>query len=110
MMRMKTFKMIIFLRLRFFFQGAEINPLDKENRSPLLLAASRAGWRTVLTLIRLKANILLKDSSYRNILSLVVMNGGRLEDFAQEVLKVCSFSIESLRRDTTIILAFSGTI
>ncbi|EEB19608.1 conserved hypothetical protein [Pediculus humanus corporis] len=71
-------------------EGAEINPLDKENRSPLLLAASRAGWRTVLTLIRLKANILLKDSSYRNILSLVVMNGGRLEDFAQEVLKVQS--------------------
>ena len=38
------------------------------------------------------------------------MNGGRLEDFAQEVLKVCSFSIESLRRDTTIILTFSGAI
>lgn len=72
-------------------QGAEINPLDKENRSPLLLAASRGGWRTVLTLIRLKANILLKDSNHRNVLSLVVMNGGRLEDFAKEVIKVRRF-------------------
>ncbi|KAK6626900.1 Transient receptor putative cation channel subfamily A member 1 [Polyplax serrata] len=71
-------------------EGAEINPLDKENRSPLLLAASRAGWRTVLTLIRLKANILLKDSNHRNVLSLVVMNGGRLEDFAKEVLQAQS--------------------
>ncbi|KAL0280245.1 UNVERIFIED_CONTAM: hypothetical protein PYX00_001595 [Menopon gallinae] len=71
-------------------EGAEIDPLDKESRSPLLLAASRAGWRTVLTLIRLGANIVLKDSNHRNVLSLVVMNGGRLEDFAQEVLKAQS--------------------
>lgn len=74
----------------FFFlaQGAEINPLDKESRSPLLLAASRTGWRTVLALIRLGANIHLKDANQRNVLTLVVMNGGRLEDFAEEVIKV----------------------
>jgi transient receptor potential cation channel subfamily A member 1 len=28
-------------------EGADINALDKESRSPLLLAASRGGWRTV---------------------------------------------------------------
>ena len=32
-------------------EGSDINPLDKERRSPLLLAASRAGWRTVQTLV-----------------------------------------------------------
>jgi len=70
------------------FQGAEVNALDKENRSPLLLAASRAGWKTVVTLIRLRANILLKDVNLRNVLTLVVMNGGRIEDFSDEVVKV----------------------
>lgn len=32
-------------------KGADLNPLDKEKRSPLLLAASRAGWRTVQVLV-----------------------------------------------------------
>ncbi|CAH1647463.1 unnamed protein product [Spodoptera littoralis] len=63
-------------------EGSDINPLDKERRSPLLLAASRAGWRTVQTLIRLGADIELKDINSRNVLHLVVMNGGRLEEFA----------------------------
>ncbi|KAG8311698.1 Transient receptor putative cation channel sub A member 1 [Homalodisca vitripennis] len=73
-------------------EGADINPLDKERRSPLLLAASRGGWRTVLALIRLGADIHLKDSNHRNVLHLVVMNGGRLEEFAQEVIKAQSTS------------------
>ncbi|XP_075228695.1 transient receptor potential cation channel A1 [Lycorma delicatula] len=71
-------------------EGADINALDKERRSPLLLAASRGGWRTVLALIHLKANIHLKDSNHRNILHLVVMNGGRLDDFASAVIKAQS--------------------
>lgn len=72
-------------------EGADINPLDREKRSPLLLAASRGGWRTVHTLIRLGANINLKDVNHRNVLHLVVMNGGRLEEFADEVSKVSAF-------------------
>ncbi|XP_069689310.1 transient receptor potential cation channel subfamily A member 1 [Periplaneta americana] len=71
-------------------EGADINPLDKERRSPLLLASSRAGWRTVQALIRLSANIHLKDVNSRNVLHLVVMNGGRLEEFADEVIKAQS--------------------
>ncbi|CAK1554642.1 unnamed protein product [Leptosia nina] len=63
-------------------EGSDINPLDKERRSPLLLAASRGGWRTVHMLIRLGANLELRDINMRNVLHLVVMNGGRLEDFA----------------------------
>ncbi|XP_058838842.1 transient receptor potential cation channel subfamily A member 1 isoform X3 [Topomyia yanbarensis] len=66
-------------------EGADINALDKENRSPLLLSASRGGWRTVMVLIRLGANIALKDINARNVLHLVIINGGRLDDFAKEV-------------------------
>lgn len=39
-------------------EGSDINPLDKERRSPLLLAASRAGWRTVHTLVNIKQYII----------------------------------------------------
>lgn len=28
-------------------EGADCNPIDKERRSPLLLAALRGGWKTV---------------------------------------------------------------
>ncbi|XP_055621544.1 transient receptor potential cation channel subfamily A member 1 isoform X6 [Toxorhynchites rutilus septentrionalis] len=66
-------------------EGADLNALDKESRSPLLLAASRSGWRTVMVLIRLGANISLKDINSRNVLHLVIMNGGRLDEFAKEV-------------------------
>lgn len=68
--------------------GADINALDKEKRSPLLLASSRGGWRTVHSLIRLGADIHLRDVNHRNVLHVVVMNGGRLEEFAEEVNKV----------------------
>lgn len=71
-------------------EGADINALDKEQRSALLLAASRGGWRTVNVLIRLGANINLKDVNQRNVLHLVIMNGGRLEEFAAEVTKAQS--------------------
>ncbi|KAF4531898.1 hypothetical protein B566_EDAN000927, partial [Ephemera danica] len=66
-------------------EGADINSMDKERRSPLLLAASRSGWRTVHALIQLGADILLKEVNNRNVLHLIVMNGGRLDEFAQQV-------------------------
>jgi transient receptor potential cation channel subfamily A protein 1 len=66
-------------------EGADINSTDKENRSPLLLAGSRGAWRTVHTLIRLGANISLRDDNNRNVLHLIIMNGGRLEQFAEAV-------------------------
>lgn len=65
-----------------------MNALDKESRSPLLLAASRSGWRTVTSLIRLGADIQVKDSGKRNVLHLVVMYGGRLDEFAHEITMV----------------------
>ncbi|XP_037299699.1 transient receptor potential cation channel subfamily A member 1 isoform X2 [Manduca sexta] len=77
-------------------EGSDINPLDKEKRSPLLLAASRAGWRTVHTLIRLGADIQLKDINSRNVLHLVVINGGRLEEFAANCKDRCEKSLAQL--------------
>lgn len=74
-------------------EGADINALDREGRSPLLLAASRAGWKTVNVIIRLGASIGIKDCNYRNVLHLVIMNGGRLHDFAEEVTKAQSQSV-----------------
>uniref|UniRef100_A0A182PV41 Uncharacterized protein n=2 Tax=Cellia TaxID=44534 RepID=A0A182PV41_9DIPT len=71
-------------------EGADINAMDKEKRSPLLLSSSRAGWRTVMTLIRLGANISLKDANSRNVLHLVIMNGGCLDEFAKEVCRTQS--------------------
>lgn len=74
-------------------EGADINALDKESRSPLLLAASRGGWKTVHVIIRLGGNIGIKDCNHRNVLHLVIMNGGRLDDFAEEVTKAQSKSV-----------------
>lgn len=66
-------------------EGADLNALDQENRSPLLLAASRGGWRTAMVLIRLGANISLKDANCRNVIHLIITNGGHLDEFAHEV-------------------------
>ncbi|XP_053956221.1 transient receptor potential cation channel subfamily A member 1 [Anastrepha ludens] len=73
-------------------EGADINALDKEHRPPILLAASRNGWKTVHLLIRLGAGINVKDASSRNVLHFVIMNGGRLPEFADEVNKKQSHS------------------
>jgi transient receptor potential cation channel subfamily A member 1 len=66
-------------------EGAEVDALDKEQRSPVLLAASRGGWRTVHALIRLGANIHQKDINQRNLLHSIILNGGRLEEFAEGI-------------------------
>lgn len=78
-------------------EGADINALDREHRSPLLLAASRAAWKTVLALIRLGAQITIKDVNSRNVLHLVIMNGGRLDEFAREVSFIqCNAELQQL--------------
>ncbi|XP_046389520.1 transient receptor potential cation channel subfamily A member 1-like isoform X3 [Ischnura elegans] len=77
-------------------EGADLNAEDKDGRSALLLAASRAAWRTVHRLISLGADVGLQDSNQRNALHLVVLNGGRLEEFADH-LKKCK-SEECLRQ------------
>lgn len=79
------------------------NLTDKEKRSPILLAASRAGWRTVHVLIKLGANIQVKDVTQRNLFHLIIINGGRLEDFAKEISasSMCCWSEFLNEKDNT---------
>lgn len=66
-------------------EGANIDALDKDHRSPLLLSASRSCWKTVYILIKLGSDICIKDSSQRNVLHFIIMNGGCLPIFAEHV-------------------------
>ncbi|KAL5285092.1 TRPA1 family protein [Megaselia abdita] len=66
-------------------EGANIDALDKDHRSPLLLSASRSCWKTVYTLIKLGSDICIKDGSQRNVLHFIIMNGGCLPIFAEHV-------------------------
>ncbi|ROT81991.1 Transient receptor potential cation channel subfamily A member 1 [Penaeus vannamei] len=60
--------------------GAEVDQVDQENRSPLLLAASRRGWRTVDALLAHGADPTIRDSHLKNLLHVVIMNGGSISD------------------------------
>jgi len=53
-------------------QGTYIDSLDKEKRSPLLLAAYRSCSRMMNLLIKRGANVHLKDSKSQNLLHLIV--------------------------------------
>ena len=53
-------------------KGAEINALDKEKRSPLLLAASRNCIQIVCHLLSKGVNFHLKDSKLRNLFHLIL--------------------------------------
>jgi transient receptor potential cation channel subfamily A protein 1 len=53
-------------------KGAYIDALDKEKRSPLLLAASRNCINSVCYLLTKEASIKLKDSKLRNLLHLLI--------------------------------------
>lgn len=44
--------------------------------------SKRLSYRIIILQIRLGADIKLKDMNARNLLHLVVLNGGRLEEFA----------------------------
>lgn len=55
--------------------GAEINAPDMHDRTPLLLASSKGGWRTVHYLLQKNADITLKDKENRNFLHLAIKYG-----------------------------------
>lgn len=74
-------------------QGADLNATDREGRSVLLLAAARGAWNTVTTLLRLGANILMRDKCHRNLLHHIVLSGGCLDDFCTVICTVSLISI-----------------
>jgi ankyrin repeat protein len=68
-----------------------------------LLAASRAGWRTVHVLLKKGCDVTLKDINQRNLLHWIIINGGRCEDFAKEMKensKCCLTSVLNEKDNT----------
>jgi hypothetical protein len=65
-----------------------LNIICKSGRSVLLLAGARAAWRSVSILIELGANVAEKDDCNRNILHHIVISGGKLDNFTEQIAKV----------------------
>ncbi|KAG7157059.1 Transient receptor potential cation channel subfamily A member 1-like 9, partial [Homarus americanus] len=61
-------------------EGAEVNQVDQEHRSPMLLAAAHGGWRSVDVLLANNADPSIRDLTDKNLLHVVIMNGGSLSD------------------------------
>ncbi|XP_065292164.1 transient receptor potential cation channel subfamily A member 1 isoform X1 [Dermacentor albipictus] len=66
-------------------EGASMNATDKEGRTVILLAAARGAWKTVTALLRLDADLSVKDNLRRNLLHHIVLSGGLLDDFHGEI-------------------------
>ncbi|NXY05159.1 TRPA1 protein, partial [Pteruthius melanotis] len=68
--------------------GANIDSVDIEGRSPLLLATSCASWKIVNLLLSKGANVSLKDHLGRNFLHLTVLQPGGLQHLNEKYLQV----------------------
>ncbi|XP_021365013.1 transient receptor potential cation channel subfamily A member 1-like isoform X2 [Mizuhopecten yessoensis] len=68
-------------------QGAEIDAQDSQDRTPLLIAASKGCWKTVQCLIENNVSLAKTDRENRNFLHLAIKFGGRLNEFGVELLK-----------------------
>ena len=69
-------------------QGADINAQDIHDRTPLMLASSKGGWRTVHYLLEQGADISLRDKENRNFLHLAIKNGVPINNFGCNIIKV----------------------
>ncbi|KAM5158043.1 transient receptor potential cation channel subfamily A member 1 isoform 2-T2 [Mantella aurantiaca] len=67
--------------------GANIDIVDNELRTPLLLATSCSSWKTVNLLLEKGANVKLVDSFGRNFLHLTVLQPGGLRNINPEILQ-----------------------
>ncbi|XP_058032168.1 transient receptor potential cation channel subfamily A member 1 [Ahaetulla prasina] len=72
-------------------KGANIDSVDIEGRTPLLLATSCASWKTVNLLLSKGANVELKDLLGRNFLHLTVLQPGGLQHLNEDFLKMKHF-------------------
>uniref|UniRef100_A0A663MYS7 Transient receptor potential cation channel subfamily A member 1 n=1 Tax=Athene cunicularia TaxID=194338 RepID=A0A663MYS7_ATHCN len=68
--------------------GANIDSVDIEGRSPLLLATSCASWKIVNLLLSKGANVSLKDHLGRNFLHLTVLQPGGLQHLNEQFLQM----------------------
>ncbi|KAG8441939.1 hypothetical protein GDO86_010936 [Hymenochirus boettgeri] len=67
--------------------GANIDSVDKESRTPLLLATSCSAWKTVNLFLSKGANVKLTDNYGRNFLHLAVLQPGGLKEINAEFLQ-----------------------
>ncbi|XP_072017055.1 transient receptor potential cation channel subfamily A member 1-like [Amphiura filiformis] len=65
--------------------GAELDAIDKNGRTPLLLSTSRGAWRTASFLIQRGASHMNKDDQSRNLMHLIVLSGGNINIFGVEI-------------------------
>uniref|UniRef100_UPI00358ED4B9 transient receptor potential cation channel subfamily A member 1 n=1 Tax=Myxine glutinosa TaxID=7769 RepID=UPI00358ED4B9 len=68
-------------------EGAEIDSVDSDLRTPFLIATSRGSWKSANVLLKRGANIHLFDSKGRNFLHFAVSFTGGLEQFDTEVMQ-----------------------
>ncbi|XP_043850025.1 transient receptor potential cation channel subfamily A member 1 [Dromiciops gliroides] len=68
--------------------GANLNSIDCEGRSPLLLATSSASWNVMNLLLSKGANVEIKDYFGRNFLHLTVLQPYGLKNLKQEFLQM----------------------
>ena len=59
------------------FQGADKDARNQDEQTPALLAATKKSWNAVSALMTKKASYDCKDKENRNILHLIIQNGGR---------------------------------
>ncbi|XP_028924250.1 transient receptor potential cation channel subfamily A member 1 [Ornithorhynchus anatinus] len=69
-------------------KGANIDSIDSEGRSPLLLATASASWNIVNLLLAKGANVEIKDHLGRNFLHLAVLQPHGLNHLRQEFLQM----------------------
>ena len=66
-----------------------MNAKDNQERTPLLLSASKGGWLTVKCLLENNADICVKDQHNRNFLHIAIKFGGKLSEFGDCVEVLC---------------------
>ncbi|KAM3927836.1 transient receptor potential cation channel subfamily A member 1 [Leptodactylus fuscus] len=67
--------------------GANIDSVDNELRTPLLLATSCSSWKIVNLLLEKGADVKLTDNYGRNFLHLTVLQPGGLKNIKEEILQ-----------------------
>ncbi|XP_022243336.1 transient receptor potential cation channel subfamily A member 1-like [Limulus polyphemus] len=83
-------------------EGANINAVDKEGRTVLLLAAARSAWKVMKVLLQSGAEMGTQDNMNRNLLHHIVLAGGSLEDFWNYLNQHQGSSIASLMNERDV--------
>ena len=103
--------MIRDLIVHFFFQGANLDAVDKRKNSPLQLAATRRAWGAAKVLLNHGANTQLEDENGRSFLHALVKYDGKFSEVFEEdaevvkqaSLPMCIFTTKYTRNDELLL-------